>query len=177
MKTRFDNFTSRLLERYTKYQLEIRHFIIIILVLIAFQFIVLFMNHNSVQKVFVRSQEWYQQDAAERIAILTSTSLEMLLESKSSHRKFSETEVRNIIKDFNIIFSQQLLDKNVQAMCILIPRDSSVIAIDDGKQLFDFFFGDPKKVPGIERVARRCDPNVSNDSRHAPAVRTNVYVY
>ncbi len=152
MKTRFDNFTSRLLERYTKYQLEIRHFIIIILVLIAFQFIVLFMNHNSVQKVFVRSQEWYQQDAAERIAILTSTSLEMLLESKSSHRKFSETEVRNIIKDFNIIFSQQLLDKNVQAMCILIPRDSSVIAIDDGKQLFDFFFGDPKKVQGSNEL-------------------------
>jgi signal transduction histidine kinase len=120
--------------------------------LIAFQFTVLFMNQNSVHKVFVRSQGWYQQDAAERIANLTSTTLEMLLESKSTRKAFSETEMRKIIQDFNIIFSQQLLDKNVQAICILIPRDSSVIAIDDGEQLFDYFFGDPQKVKGSNEL-------------------------
>ena len=137
---------THILESYRKYHLEIRHLTVLVLVLIAFQFIVLYMNQRSLEKVFVRSQQWYQQDAAERIANLTSTALEMLLESKSPKAKLSESEARQIIQDFNIIFSQQLLDKNVQSVCILIPTGESIIAIDDGQQLFDYVFGDVKRA-------------------------------
>jgi hypothetical protein len=136
----------RFLERYRKYHLEIRHLVVLALVLISFQFIVLYMNRNSLHKVLSRSQEWYQQDAAERIANLTATSFEMLLESKSARRDFSENEARQIVQDFNIIFSQPLLEKDVQSLCILIPRGDSVIVIDEGQQLFAYFFGDPARV-------------------------------
>ncbi len=136
----------RIRERYQKYHLEIRHLTVVVLVLILFQFAMLFMNRASLHTVFTRSQEWYQQDAAERIANLTATSFEMLLESKGLRRGLSENESRRIIQDFNIIFSQQLLDKNVQALCILIPRGDSVIVIDDGQQLFEYFLGDPARV-------------------------------
>lgn len=99
------------------------------------------MNQNSLQKVFIKSQQWYQQDAAERIANLTATSFELLLESKISKKNFTESEARQIVQDFNIIFSQQLLNKNVQSICIFIPQRDSVIAIDDGQQLFNYLFG------------------------------------
>jgi signal transduction histidine kinase len=131
---------NQLLKGYLKYRFEIRHVFVLVLVLIVFQFIVLFMNQNSLQKVFVKSQQWYQQDAAERIANLTSMSIELLLESKSLKKTFSESDARKIIQDFNIIFSQQLLDKNVQSICILIPHDSTIVAIDNGQQLYDFLF-------------------------------------
>jgi signal transduction histidine kinase len=130
----------RLRDRYHIYRFEIRHITVLALVLIVFQFIILFMNQNSLRKVFVKSQQWYQQDAAERIANLTATSIEMLLESKGTRINFSDSEERKIIQDFNIIFSQQLLDKNVQNVCILIPHGKKISAIDDGQQLYDYLF-------------------------------------
>ena len=150
--------SRRFRDRYHKYRIEIRHITVIALVLIVFQFIVLFMNQNSLQKVFIKSQQWYQQDAAERIANLTTTSIEMLLESKGSKEKLSSSEERKIIQDFNIIFSQQLLDKNVQGVSILIPHGNAVIAIDDGKQLYDYLFGETKRIQ-------------SSDSKHAEAIQ------
>jgi uncharacterized membrane protein len=157
MKLFLNKRLSRLLEGYRKYQFEIRHLIVLALVLIAFQFVVLFMNQNSLQKVFDRSQQWYQQDAAERIANLTATSLELLLESKSPQKKFTESEVRQIVQDFNIIFSQQLLNKNVQSICILIPHRDKVISIDDGQQLFNYLFGHPTDIvdSGVHAEATR----------------------
>ncbi|MGD0339162.1 MAG: ATP-binding protein [Bacteroidota bacterium] len=145
-------------DRYHEYRFEIRHITVLALVLIVFQFFVLFMNQNSLRKVFVKSQQWYQQDAAERIANLTATSIEMLFESKSPKAKLSESEERKIIQDFNIIFSQQLLDKNVQSVCILIPYENTIVSIDDGKQLCNYLFGDAKSVR-------------NSDSTHAEAIR------
>jgi signal transduction histidine kinase len=140
----------QLLEGYRKYRFELRHLLVLALVLIVFQFVVLFMNQNSLQKVFIRSQQWYQQDAAERIANLTAMSMELLLESKSLKKSFSESESRKIIQDFNIIFSQQLLDKNVQSICILISHDSTIVAIDNGQQLYDYLFMKTPKIPAPE---------------------------
>jgi len=110
------------------------------------------MNQNSLRKVFIKSQQWYQQDAAERIANLTATSIEMLMESRGSKAGLSEGEERKIIQDFNIIFSQQLLDKNVQGVSILIPSGNEIIAIDDGKQLFDYLFREPKRVQNSDSI-------------------------
>ncbi len=148
----------RFREQYHQYRFEIRHITVMVLILIVFQFIVLYMNQLSLRKVFVKSQQWYQQDAAERIANLTASAIEMLLEFKSPETRPSEAEERKIVQDFNIIFSQQLLDKNVQSVCILIPRGSLTIAIDDGQQLFDYLFGD---IQGRH----------SSEAAHAEAVR------
>jgi len=158
MKKVKPNNPRSLRERYHKYRFEIRHITVLAIVLIAFQFIVLFMNQNSLRKAFVKSQQWYQQDAAERIANLTATTIEMLLESKSSKERLSESEERKIIQDFNIIFSQQLLDKNVQSVSILIPHGDMIDAIDDGKQLYDYLFGKANRIH-------------NSGSMHAEAVR------
>jgi anti-sigma regulatory factor (Ser/Thr protein kinase) len=141
MKLQMNKRLFQILEGYRKYQFEIRHFIVLAFVLIAFQFVVLYLNQNSLQQVFVQSQQWYQQDEAERSANLTATSLELLLASKSSKNKFTESEGRQIVQDYNIIFSQQLLNKNVKSICILIPQPNTIIAIDDGQQLFNYLFG------------------------------------
>jgi hypothetical protein len=141
MKHHINKRLSQVLEGYRKYQFEIRHLIVLAFVLIAFQIVVLYLNQSSLQQVFVQSQQWYQQDAAERIANLTAASLELLLESKSTKNKFTESESRQIVQDYNIIFSQQLLNKNVKSICILIPQSNSILTIDDGQQLFNYLFG------------------------------------
>jgi signal transduction histidine kinase len=128
----------RVLESARKYQLELKHLVVLFVVLILFQFFVVYLSQHSAAELYVQAQHRYQQDTAERIANLTSTSIELLLESKSQQRTFSDAERRQIIQDFNIIFSQQLLDKNVHAVCILLERGTTVIAVDDGQDLFDY---------------------------------------
>ena len=70
---------NKVFESFKKYHFEIRHLTVFLIVLILFQLVVSFVNKMSMQKFIVKTQEWYQQDSAERIANLTATSLELLL--------------------------------------------------------------------------------------------------
>ncbi len=123
-----------------KYRFEIRHLAVLFVVLVVFQFVIWFVHKTSIQDVLVSTQEWYQQDSAERLANLTTTSLELLLESKGRGQNLSDSDVRKIVQDFNIILSQQILHQNVQEICILARDNSSIVAIDDGQVLYSFIF-------------------------------------
>ena len=137
----------RIKEGIGLYQFEIRHLTVIFIILIFFQIIVSFVHKISLQKILVRTQEWYQQDSAERLANLTTTSLELLLESRSKNEKLQPYEINKIIQDLNIILSQQYLNQNVQEICLLVTIDSATVAIDDGHVLYDYIFNDAKKLP------------------------------
>lgn len=130
-----------------KYRLEIRHLTVLFVVLVVFQFVIWFVHKTAIQDVLVSTQEWYQQDSAERLANLTTTSLELLLESKGRGQILSDVDVRKIVQDFNIILSQQILHQNVQEICILARRDSSIVAIDDGQVLYSFIFRNVHTFP------------------------------
>lgn len=138
---------GRWTEGLKSYRLEIRHVTVLFIVLLIFQIIVSFLHKASLQKSLVHTQEWYQQDSAERLANLTATSLELLLESKTQREKQSEAEIRRMVQGFNIVLSQQILSQSVQEVCILIPRDSLVFAVDDGRVLYASIFENLKDVP------------------------------
>ena len=135
-----DRHPSRWVLGLRKYRFEIRHLAILFLVLIAFQVIVLFISQQSLQSLYDSSRDWYQQDAAERIANLTATSFELLLESTAGQVQ-SDAQRQQIIQDFNIIFSQQILDQNVESVSILILSGDQVVSIRDGRDLYDHFYG------------------------------------
>jgi signal transduction histidine kinase len=130
-----------------QYRFEIRHLAVLFVVLAVFQLVIWYVHKTSIQDVLVSTQEWYQQDSAERLANLTTTSLELLLESKGRSQKISENDVRKIVQDFNIILSQQVLHQNVQEICILARNDSSIVAIDDGQVLYSFIFQNVRPLP------------------------------
>jgi signal transduction histidine kinase len=136
----FNKRIAGILDGLRRYHFEFRHLTILFIVLIVFQLAVSFVHRNSVQKFLTETQTWYQQDSAERLANLTSTSLELLLESKVQHGKLEEVEARKLIQGFNIIFSQQLLHQNVQEVCLLVGSEDSLVAIDDGGTLYAYLF-------------------------------------
>ncbi len=137
----------RIWEGVGQYQFEIRHLTVLFIILIFFQIIVSFVHKISLQKILVRTQEWYQQDSAERLANLTTTSLELLLESRSKNETLMPYEINKIIQDLNIILSQQYLNQNVQEICLLVTIDSSIVAIDDGHVLYQYIFNEKKNLP------------------------------
>ena len=134
-------------ENIRQYRFELRHLTVLFVVLIFFQIAISFVHKISLQKILLRTQEWYQQDSAERLANLTATSLELLLEAKSKNEKLQQHEINKIIGDLNIILSQQYLHQNVQEICLLVNIDSAIVAIDDGAVLFAYIFRDFKDIP------------------------------
>jgi Histidine kinase-, DNA gyrase B-, and HSP90-like ATPase len=127
-----------LLNKFRKYRFEFRHVTVLLIALIFFQLLLSVIQKSSLHNFLNETQKWYQQDSAERIANLTTTSLELLLENIISKEPLTENEEKRIIQSFNIILSQQLLQQNVQEICLIFPRDSGVVAIDDGKTLYNF---------------------------------------
>lgn len=140
-------FLTRLRENLGQYRFEIRHLTVLFIILMGFQIIVSFVHKFSLQKILLNTQEWYQQDSAERLANLTSTSLELLLESRSKNESLQQHERTKIIQDLNIILSQQYLHQNVQEICLLVQVDSVIVAIDDGHVLYEYIFNEQRKLP------------------------------
>jgi anti-sigma regulatory factor (Ser/Thr protein kinase) len=160
-----------------KYRFEIRHLSVLFVVLVVFQLVVWFVHKTSIQDVLVSTQEWYQQDSAERLANLTTTSLELLLESKRRDQSLSDSDVRKIVQDFNIILSQQNLHQNVQEICILTRNESSVVAIDDGQMLYSFVSQNIRTFPPSKvdhRKAIDLYASLEQDIRRSEQIRTLV---
>ena len=129
-----------LLEKFRKYHFEFKHVTIIFVILLSFQVIVSLINNSSIKNLLGQTQEWYQKDSAEKMANLTTTSLELILETLDRQAKLTDDEANRLIESFNIIFSQQLLQHNIQEMCLLVDRSNQITAIDDGRQLYNYLF-------------------------------------
>ncbi|NIR50852.1 histidine kinase, partial [candidate division KSB1 bacterium] len=80
----------------------------------AAQVFISLVQRFSLQEFLVQTQESYQKDSAERLANLTATSLELLLETAPQAQAHSEQAARKIVEALNIILSQQLLLQHVE---------------------------------------------------------------
>ncbi len=129
---------KRFFEKIKEYHFEFKHVTVLFIILFAFQLIVSFINKAAVKSFLSTTQEWYQKDSAEEIANLTTTSLELVLESIDTKAVISREEENKVIQAFNIIFSQQQLKHNIQGLYILTRLGDEVYAIDDGKALYKF---------------------------------------
>lgn len=129
---------QRFIDSLQRYRFELRHITVLFIVLVFFQIILSIIQKQSLQSFLENTQKWYQQDSAEKIAHLTTTSLELLLENVDIRKIDSDYEERKIIQSFNIIFSQQLLEKNVEDVCLIVSKNGQNIAIDDGVSLYKY---------------------------------------
>jgi anti-sigma regulatory factor (Ser/Thr protein kinase) len=135
------------IEHLKTYTFQLKHVTVLLVVVLLFQLVVSFLHKASLQKFLGNTQQWYQQDSAERLANLTTTSLELLLENRPTQRHMEEREIRKMVQGLDIILSQQILSQNVKEVCILVNKDSAVAAIDDGQVIFAYMFGDRVQLP------------------------------
>jgi hypothetical protein len=138
-------------KKIREYHFEFKHLTVLFVVLISFQLIITLINKNSVNTLLRETRDWYQKDSAENLANLTTTSLELIIESVSPGNQSTAEEERKIIQSFDIIFSQQKLQHNLEELCILINHQDEIISIDDGKNLFEVLFKDPGEISIINK--------------------------
>ena len=130
----------KIFDKFKQYHFELRHLLVVLIVLVFFLISVSIVQKSSLQKLLNKTQDWYQQDSAERLANLSVTSLELLLETAGSEAIQTPEKAQEIIQAFNIILSQPLLQQSVRDLCILVSQDNNIIAIDDGRTLYQYFF-------------------------------------
>lgn len=122
--------------RIKKYRFEFYHFIILIIIISISQITLSYINTRSTKNLIEKSIEIYRWDTAERIADLTTTSLELLLQS--SNFSTDSSNYSSVIEALDFILSQQRLQKNIEDICILFNIGGDVVDIDDGKTLFNY---------------------------------------
>lgn len=132
---------------FRPYQFDLKHVTVLFIVLLMFQLVVSILHKTSVAKFLAHTQEWYQQDSAERLANLTATSLELQLEGYRGEADPKSREARRIIQGLNIILSQQLLNQNVREVCVIVPVKDGLAAIDDGNTLYEYMFLGRRDLP------------------------------
>ena len=143
MATWLQEFTDHL----KTYQFQLKHITVLLAAILLFQIVVSYLHKASLDKFLVNTQEWYQQDSAERLANLTTTSLELLLETRALERTMEEREIRKLVQGLDIILSQQILSQNVKEICILVRIDTAIVAIDDGRVIYGYMFEDLDRLP------------------------------
>ncbi len=165
------------LEQFRNHRFDLKHVTVLFLVLLFFQLVVSVLHKTSLSKFLGRTQEWYQQDSAERLANLTTTSIELLLEGHEDKPVFSPRENRKLVQGLNIILNQQLLNQNVREICVIVPTDTGVVAIDDGNILYSYMFEGvrvPKGANGTHAQAIALYRTLSGELKRSEQIQTIV---
>ncbi|MCX8056179.1 MAG: ATP-binding protein [Ignavibacteria bacterium] len=129
--------SNKIKDKIKEYHFEFKHITVLFLILFAFQLIVSFINKASIKEFINTTHEWYQSESAEEIANLTSTALELVIESVQNKKSQSLEEKKRIEQSFDIIFSQQQLAHNIDKLCLILKKSNNYLFIDDGKTLYE----------------------------------------
>ncbi len=138
---------NRFFEKIKFYRFELRHLLVIFAILFSVQVIISYVQKISINRFLVKTQQWYQQDFAERMANLTATSLEMILETALQHQYLNDADNKKIVQAFNIMLTQQLLQHHVQDVCLLLNDGDRIIPIDNGQLLFSYLVENKRQIP------------------------------
>lgn len=133
---------NKFFESLKKYHFEFKHLTVLFVGLIIFQLILSFIHKSSLSSFVENTQEWYQKHSTERLAEFSTTTLELLLETSLIREPKSEEEKRKIIQFFDIILNQQVLQQNIEEICLLVNNRGKIRALDNGRDLYEFIFAE-----------------------------------
>lgn len=124
--------------KISKYKFQIKHVTVFLMILIAFQIILALVQKSSLNDFLNETQSWYQKHSADRLAIVTATSMELLYENLFLDKPHTEYDERRITYTFNVIFKQQLIQKSVKDVSLILIRNHKLYLIDSGQKLYSF---------------------------------------
>lgn len=118
-----------------------KHLLTIFIALVIFHLFVSQLEENNLRNVLSETMNWYKRNSVEKIANLTTTSLQLLLESQPPRDRRDKVRwERNIIHGLNSILKQPLVDRNVEAMCVIVPYKNACVALDLGHSVYSYFY-------------------------------------
>ncbi|MBN1399080.1 MAG: sensor histidine kinase [Bacteroidetes bacterium] len=127
--------------KLTRYQFEIRHIIIIFFVLISFQVILVFFQKATLDNFLKDTQSWFQKYYAERLALVTTTNVELLYEHQQRLMAQQDSAEMSLAHSLNVIFKQQHIHRSVDDICLILVKEDRIYIIDNGQKMYAYFYG------------------------------------
>jgi signal transduction histidine kinase len=126
-------------KKLSRYRFEIRHIIVLFAVLIAFQIILALFQKSMLSSFLQGTQSWFQKYYAERIAIVTSSSLELLFQNQQRLRTESNGLDNSVVYSMNVFLKQQLVQRSIEDISLILLRDHQVYVVRSGQALYAYF--------------------------------------
>jgi len=117
-------------------KIDFRIILLLLVVIIGAQLVLTFYSKNAFHTFLISTQDWYQNFSVKRMANLTSTSLELLVETQITQKRLDNEQRNKVIKSFDIIFSQHIMEKNAEEICLFVYYNKEFIPVDDGEILY-----------------------------------------
>jgi len=130
------------LEKKPKYvRFGWKHIVAIFVALMIFQVFVSHLQQNTLRDLLSDTMVWYRQNSAEQIGNLTTSSLELLLESDplAKNEDLADRK-RNLVHALNSILKQPLMNRNVEQMCVILPYENKFLAMDLGQTIYSYLY-------------------------------------
>ena len=165
------------LKKLKNQDVEIKHIVILFIILVAFQIVLSFMNKFSINNLLNNTLDLYKEDSAERIASLTTNSLELILENSFIKQKDrSDLRKKEIIEAFNIHFGQQKIQRNINKICIIVKKQDKYLTIDEGEELYKYFFGSINKISTPSKYSSTIEKykEIESEIQYSEVIHTSV---
>jgi signal transduction histidine kinase len=129
----------KLPKKFESYHFEIQHILVLFIVVVVFQTALSFINSQSTHQIFQQAMEYYRRDSAERVADLTTTALELLIEHGRTDNSTNGENRQSAIQSFDKLLSQQMLQRNIDEVYLLVNQGGRVVALRDGAEIYDLY--------------------------------------
>jgi signal transduction histidine kinase len=141
MNPRHEWVFTDLRTKLSRYRFEIKHVIVLFAVLIAFQIVLAFVQKSLVGDFLQGTQNWFQKYYAERIAIVTSASLELLFQNQQQLGIEQDSVNNTMVYSLNVFLKQQLIQRSIEDIALILLKDRQVYVIKNGQSLYAYFKG------------------------------------
>jgi hypothetical protein len=130
---------ARFRHKLSQHRFEINHILVFFVVLIALQVLLAFFQGSLVSNFLNDAQRWFQKYHAERIAVVTSVSIENLYESQERLRAAGSVDEPQLVYAMNVIFKQLVLQRNVEEITLFLQRKGHTYVVKNGGALNEYF--------------------------------------
>jgi signal transduction histidine kinase len=127
--------------KISQYRFDINHMIVFFVVLISFQVLLAFFQKSLLTDFLNDAQRWFQKYYAERVAIVTSASLENLFENQQRMRSEGRIDEAQMIYSVNVIFKQLILQRSIEDISLILLKDGQTYLVSNGQQMNALFKG------------------------------------
>ncbi len=129
----------KLAQKFESYHFEIQHILVLFIVVVVFQTALSFINSQSTHQIFQQAMEYYRRDSAERVADLTTTALELLIEHGRGDAPANGASRERTIQSFDKLLSQQMLQRNIDEVYLLVNQGGGIAALREGEEIYDLY--------------------------------------
>jgi len=121
-----------------KFHFELYHITILLIAIILSQVVLSYMDIKSIEDVTQKSTDIYKWQSAERIADLTTSTLELITQAIYLPSINDESK-SSIIESIDYTFTQEKMQKSIDDICLLVRDDhDNVVSLADGLEIYNY---------------------------------------